>query len=98
MMILVMRGCFKREREREGASCTATLMASCAQLRRQRFVLRSPSTQPHPHPLHIAHLPLYSRSHQTTSPSTTNAKPDDMCGADCFLMLLSVLFPPIGGT
>lgn len=21
-----------------------------------------------------------------------------MCGADCFLMLLSVLFPPIGGT
>jgi hypothetical protein len=33
-----------------------------------------------------------------SSNHTTLANTDKMCGTDCFLMLLAVLFPPIGGT
>lgn len=48
------------------------------------------STSPLVHLLNDCSKYIHPRSIQLRNKAT-------MCGADCFLMLLSVLFPPIGG-
>jgi uncharacterized membrane protein YqaE (UPF0057 family) len=61
-------------------------------------------TQPGDSYLPTPYTPTQPHRHRATSiPShfyqiTTLAYTEKMCGTDCFLMLLAVLFPPIGGT